>query len=94
MNKADIDERLTGRMGMNRSMAKDAVDGVLEATGAALAKGESADRWIPNLRHQEASGRTGRNRRTGEVVEIKASTTPVFKPSKALGQAVNGISVL
>ena len=59
MNRAYINEHLTGRMGMNRAMAKDAVDGVLEATGAALAKAESADHWIPSLRHQEASGPYG-----------------------------------
>ena len=41
----------------------------------------------PNLENRPA--RTGRNRQTGESLSIQASTAPVFKPSKALKDAVN-----
>ncbi|NNG13950.1 MAG: DNA-binding protein HU, partial [Gammaproteobacteria bacterium] len=33
--------------------------------------------------------RTGRNPRTGEAIEIKASNNPAFKAGKALKDAVN-----
>ena len=39
------------------------------------------------LRKRDA--RTGRNPRTGEPVEIAASTTVAFKPAKALKDSLN-----
>jgi DNA-binding protein HU-beta len=38
---------------------------------------------------KERGARTGRNPRTGESIEIKASKTPSFKAGKALKDAVN-----
>ena len=40
MNKSDIGDRLAGRLGLNKAVARDAVDGVFEAIGEALANGE------------------------------------------------------
>ena len=37
----------------------------------------------------ERAARTGRNPKTGETIEIGASTSPKFKPGKALKDAVN-----
>ena len=37
----------------------------------------------------ERAARTGRNPQTGETIEIKASTSPKFKASKALKDIVN-----
>ena len=42
MKKVELAERLAARMGMNKAAAKDAVDGVFEAIGLALANGEEA----------------------------------------------------
>jgi DNA-binding protein HU-beta len=38
---------------------------------------------------QESKAREGRNPRTGEVLQIKASKRPVFKAGKGLKDAVN-----
>ena len=40
MNKSDIADRMAGRMGLGKSVARDAVDTVFEAIGEALANGE------------------------------------------------------
>ena len=40
MNKSEIGERLTGRTGMRKAAAKDAVDGVFEAIAEAIAMGD------------------------------------------------------
>ena len=42
MKKVELAERLAARMGMNKAAAKDAVDGVFEVIGLALANGEEA----------------------------------------------------
>ena len=54
------------------------------STAASLA----APRFVTfSTKHQPA--RTGRNPRTGESLEIAASTTPTFKPGKPLRDSVN-----
>ena len=42
MNKSELAERLAGRTGMSKAAAKDAVDGVFETIGEALANGDEA----------------------------------------------------
>ena len=42
MNKSELAERLAGRTGMSKAAAKDAVNGVFETIGDALANGEEA----------------------------------------------------
>ena len=90
MNKSELAERLAGRTGMNKAAAKDAIDGVFETIGEALANGEEA-RILGfgtfGIRNRPA--RTARNPRTGESLSIAASTVPVFKAGKLLKDAVN-----
>ena len=38
---------------------------------------------------RDRAARTGRNPRTGEAIQIKASKNPAFKAGKALKEAVN-----
>ena len=42
MNKSELAERLAGRAGMSKAAAKDAVDGMFEVIGEALANGDVA----------------------------------------------------
>ena len=90
MNKSQLAKRLAGCAGMSKAGAKDAVDGVFEAIGEALANGEEA-RILGfgtfGIRNRPA--RTVRNPRTGESLPIAASTIPVFKAGKSLKDAVN-----
>ena len=74
---------------MNKAAAKDAVDGVFEAIGEALANGEEARiLGFGTFGARNRPARTGRNPRTGESVSIAAVTVPVFKPGKTLKDAV------
>ena len=90
MNKSEIAGRVADRIGMNQSAAGDAVDAVFEAVSESLANGEEV-RIVGFGRFTTKSrpARTGRNPRTGESLEIQASTAPAFKPGKALKDAVN-----
>ncbi len=87
MNKSELAERLAGRTGMSKTAAKDAVGGVFEMIGEALANGEEAR--ILGFGTFDTRNRPARNTRTGESLSINASTVPVFKPGKTLKDAVN-----
>lgn len=90
MNKSDIGEQVADRIGAGRTIAGDVVEAVFDVVREALAKGEEV-RIVGfgtfGIRNRAA--RTGRNPRTGESVEIRASTAPTFRPGKALRDAVN-----
>ena len=80
MNKAELAERLAGRTGIGKAAAKDAVDGVFEVIGEALANGEEArilGFGMFGTRNRPA--RTARNPCAGESLSITATTVPVFK---------------
>jgi DNA-binding protein HU-beta len=90
MNKSDLAEAAGAAFGGNKSMGAAAVDAVLDAITAGLKSGEKiqiSGFGTFEVRHREA--RMGRNPRTGEPVQIKASNAPAFKAGKALKEAVN-----
>ena len=91
MKKSDIADRVADQTGLSRRTAKNAVDAVFEAMGEALANGEEVRvAGFGTFGTRSRPARTGRNPRTGESLSIQASTAPVFKPGKALKDAVNG----
>ncbi len=90
MNKSDIADRVAGRAGVGKSAAGDAVDAVFEAIAEALTGGEDVRvAGFGTFGTRSRPARTGRNPRTGESLEIAASTAPTFKPGKPLRDAVN-----
>ena len=90
MNKNDLISAVTTSSGLNRNDAVKAVEGVFEAISDALKKGDEV-RLVGfgtfSVAKRKAS--TGRNPRTGEAMEIKASSQPKFKAGKGLKDAVN-----
>ena len=98
MYKLDIEDRGGGggavRLGLNTAVAKDAVDGVLEAINEALANGEKVRiLGFGTFGVRKRPAHTGRNPRRGESVSIAASTVPVLKPGKTLRDAADGCGV-
>ena len=90
MKKSDIAGCVADRIGLSRSAAGNAVDTVFEAVGEALANGEDMRIvGFGTFATKSRPARTGRNPKTGESLEIQASTAPAFKPGKALKDAVN-----
>ncbi len=89
MNKSELAERLAGRRGMSKAAAKDAVDGVFEVIGEALANGEEARVvGFGTFVTRNRPARTARNPRTGEILSVAASTVPVFRAGNTLKEAV------
>ena len=91
MNKTDLVRHVADEAGMTRAAAGAAVDAMLSGVAGSLSRGEAVT--LPGFGTfltRDRPARTGRNPRTGESVEIAASTVPAFKPGKPLRDAVNG----
>lgn len=90
MNKNDLISAVAETSGLPRAEATKAVEGVFDTITAALKKGEDV-RLVGfgtfSVSKRKAS--TGRNPRTGETMEIKASAQPKFKAGKGLKDSVN-----
>ncbi len=90
MNKSDLVQSIADSVELSKADAARAVDAVFNAITAALAE----DRQVTLIGFgtfsvRERAARTGRNPRTGKPIDIKAAKVPVFKPGKALKDAVN-----
>ena len=90
MNKTELIAAAAERSGLTKKDAEKALNAAIEAITAALAEGDKVQVsgfGIFEVKTREA--RMGRNPRTGEPMEIAASTTPSFKASKTLKDAVS-----
>ena len=90
MNKNDLISAVAEASGLTRSDATKATESVFDTITGALKKGDEV-RLVGfgtfSVAKRKAS--TGRNPRTGEPMEIKASSQPKFKAGKGLKDAVN-----
>jgi DNA-binding protein HU-beta len=90
MNKGELIEAVAGAADMSRAEATRAVDAVLESVTRTLAGGGSVSLvGFGTFSVKARAARMGRNPRTGEAIQIKASNVPGFKAGKALKDAVN-----
>ncbi|MBI3442818.1 MAG: HU family DNA-binding protein [Candidatus Sungbacteria bacterium] len=89
MNKAGIVEMVSAKLDITKKMAEDAVDMVFDTITQTLAKGEEASiAGFGVFLAKKREARMGVNPRTGEKLQIKATTTPKFRAGKALKEAV------
>ena len=89
MNKSDLIDALRDATGTTRADAERAVDAFISTIVGALKDEKQVS--IAGLGIFEAkmrAGRTGRNPRTGEAIEIPAMRVPKFRAAKALKDAV------
>ena len=90
MNKGELIDAVAGSAGLSRADATKAVDGILEAITSTLASGGGISLvGFGTFSVKARAARMGRNPRTGEAIQIKASNVPGFKAGKALKEAVN-----
>ena len=89
MNKSDFIKAITDKTDLSKTSATEVLDVVLETVTNSLQDGESVT--LPGFGTftvKERAARTGRNPRTGEVIEIAAARVPSFKAGKSLKDAV------
>jgi len=90
MNKGDLIEAVAGSTDLSKADSGRAVDAVIEAITKALKKGGTVSLvGFGTFTVKKRAARQGRNPRTGEAIQIKASKVPGFKAGKALKDAVN-----
>lgn len=93
MNKSDLVDALADHSGMTKADAARAVDAMFAPDGgvisAALKAGERVQiTGFGTFESKHRKARQGRNPRTGETIQIKASNTPAFKAGKGLKDAI------
>jgi DNA-binding protein HU-beta len=90
MNKSELIDAIAANSGLSKADAGRALDGFTGAISGALAGGDSVSMvGFGTFAVKHRAARAGRNPRTGETIQIKASNNPAFKAGKALKDAVN-----
>ncbi len=90
MNKKELAEAMAEAADISQKDAAKALDGMIAAVTKALQDGESVSIvGFGSFVVRDRAARTGRNPKTGETIQIKASKSPAFKAGKALKDAVN-----
>ena len=84
MNRTQLVSAVAEKTGLKKKDAEAAVAAVFASIEESLVKEEKVQLFgFGNFSVEERAARQGRNPATGEAIEIPASTTPVFKASKA-----------
>ncbi len=90
MNKTQLVDALAERLGDRRTAAI-AVDGLLDTIVAAVGAGESVSiTGFGVFEPRARAARVARNPRTGEVVDVAATTVPAFRPGAGFKSVVGG----
>ncbi len=90
MTKADLVEEVLRVTELPRKESETVVETIFESIIQALQSGDKIEiRGFGSFRTRERRGRTGRNPKTGEKVDVPAKKIPFFKPSKELKDFVN-----
>ena len=84
VTKADLIGAAAARTGISRPCVKTVLDALLEEIDACTSAGSKvAIQGWGQFEMKERAARTGRNPRTGEQIEIPASSRLTFKASKS-----------
>jgi DNA-binding protein HU-beta len=95
VNKADLINNVSDRLGHSKKDVTDIVDAFLHETKKADAKGNKvAVSGFGVFESTARKARIGRNPRTGEAVKIKATKLPKFRPGAEFKGAVSGAKKL
>ncbi len=93
MNKSDLVDALASKTGMTKANAARAIDALFSSDGGIIASALKARTRIQitgfgtfESKHRKA--RMGRNPRTGEAIQIRATQTPAFRAGKGLKDAI------
>ena len=89
MNKTELIAEVAKKCGLSKKDAEKAVNATFDTIAEALCGDDKVQLvGFGSFETKKREARTGRNPRTKEVVEIPATTVPVFKAGKALKDKV------
>jgi len=90
MNKNELIEAVSSSTGLAKTDSGKAVDAIVASITKALKSGNDVRLvGFGTFSVADRKATTGRNPRTGEAIQIKASKQPKFKAGKVLKDAVN-----
>jgi len=90
MNKAELIDAMASNAGLSKADAKRALDGFVDATTAALKKGDRISLvGFGSFSVSNRAARTGRNPQTGKEIKIAAKNVVRFKAGSDLSGKVN-----
>lgn len=90
MNKSELVNAVAEAADLSKADATRAVDAFTDVVKDTLKKGDSISLvGFGTFNVRKRAARTGRNPRTNEVINIKASNVPGFKAGKGLKDALN-----
>lgn len=90
LNKNDLVSQVASQSGLTKADATRAVDSMIDSITSSLQKGSEVRlTGFGTFTTTQRKATTGRNPRTGESIQIAASTQPKFRPGKSLRDAVN-----
>lgn len=89
MNKTQLIDAIAQKAGIRKSEATKALNGFIEVVTNELREGaQVALVGFGSFVVKKRSARTGRNPKTGALLDISASSVPSFRAGKALKDAV------
>ena len=90
MNKAELINAVADKAGLSKKDAEAAINTTLDVISQALAEGDKVQLvGFGAFEVRQRSARKGRNPHDPDkVIDIPATTVPVFKPGKALKDSV------
>jgi DNA-binding protein HU-beta len=90
MNKSEFIDAVAQSADLPKASAAKAVDAMVEVIGNTLRRGDQVTLvGFGTFLTRNREARQGRNPRTGETINIRASRVPSFKAGKALKDTVN-----
>ncbi len=90
MNKSELIATVSDNADIPKTTVSKAVDAMMDAIKDALSDGDTVTLiGFGTFSVRDRAARVGRNPRTGERLDIKATKVPVFKPGKSMKDAVN-----
>jgi DNA-binding protein HU-beta len=90
MNKNELIGAVASSAGISKTQASDSVEAVFGSISSELSSGgEVRLVGFGTFMVANRKATTGRNPRTGEAIQIKASKQPKFRPGKSLKESVN-----
>ena len=90
MNKTEFIESIADKADLSKAEAGRVVDAFITTIVKELSKNRSVTlTGFGTFEVRKRKARTGRNPKTGETIQIKASKAPAFKPGKVFKDAVN-----
>src|SRR6476661_4713838 len=91
MNKAELIDALTEKMGSDRRSATEAVENVVDTIVRAVHRGDSVTiTGFGVFEQRRRAARVARNPRTGETVKVKPTSVPAFRPGAQFKAVIAG----